>query len=114
MESYFYYLIYMQSFFHKHHQGGLSEGYKKYIAEKERQEDTYTEDGLALFRVQGTGPENMQSIQVEPVSSLLRFSSFPLINSTISGRILSHHSALHRLDVAEFFSMLIVFFLFLS
>lgn len=54
-----------------HHQGGLSEGYKKYIAENELPDDTYAEDGLALFRVQGSGPENMQSIQVEPVSFVL-------------------------------------------
>lgn len=51
-----------------HLQGGLSEGYKNYIAEKELPDDTYAEDGLALFRVQGSGPENMQSIQIEPVS----------------------------------------------
>lgn len=37
------------------------------IAEKEIADDTYTEDGIALFRVQGSGPENMQSIQVESV-----------------------------------------------
>ncbi|CAI9098426.1 OLC1v1035070C1 [Oldenlandia corymbosa var. corymbosa] len=54
--------------------GGLSDGYKKYIAEKELPDDTYTEDGLALFRVQGSGPENMQSIQVEPVASSLNSS----------------------------------------
>lgn len=51
--------------------GGLSEGYKKYIAEKEIPDDTYSEDGLALFRVQGSGPDNMQAIQVEPVASSL-------------------------------------------
>ncbi|GER52596.1 villin [Striga asiatica] len=51
--------------------GGLSNGYKNYIAEKELPDDTYTEDGLALFRIQGTGPENMQAIQVEPVASSL-------------------------------------------
>ncbi|KAL3535455.1 hypothetical protein ACH5RR_003916 [Cinchona calisaya] len=61
--------------------GGLSEGYKKYIAEKELQEDTYTEDGLALFRVQGTGPENMQSIQVEPVASSLNSSYCYILHS---------------------------------
>ncbi|KAL8152533.1 hypothetical protein V2J09_010293 [Rumex salicifolius] len=54
--------------------GGLSEGYKKSIAEKEIPDDTYTEDSLALFRVQGSGPENMQSIQVEPVASSLNSS----------------------------------------
>lgn len=53
------------------HQGGLSKGYKNYIAEKELPDDTYTEEGLALFRVQGSGPDNMQAIQVEPVSLVL-------------------------------------------
>ncbi|GFP82043.1 villin-4 [Phtheirospermum japonicum] len=54
--------------------GGLSNGYRNYIAEKELPDDTYTEDGLALFRSQGTGPENMQAIQVEPVASSLNSS----------------------------------------
>ncbi|KAM7473514.1 hypothetical protein LguiB_020757 [Lonicera macranthoides] len=54
--------------------GGLSDGYKKYIAENELPDDTYTEDGIALFRVQGTGPENMQAIQLEPVASSLNSS----------------------------------------
>ncbi|XP_059637389.1 villin-4-like isoform X2 [Cornus florida] len=54
--------------------GGLSDGYKKYIAEKELPDATYTEDGIALFRVQGSGPENMQAIQVEPVASSLNSS----------------------------------------
>ncbi|KAK6151424.1 hypothetical protein DH2020_014059 [Rehmannia glutinosa] len=49
--------------------GGLSKSYKNYIAEKELQDDTYSEDGLALFRVQGSGPENMQAIQVDPAGS---------------------------------------------
>lgn len=55
----------------KNYQGGLSDGYKKYIAEKELPDETYTKDGIALFRVQGSGPENMQSIQVEPVSAVI-------------------------------------------
>lgn len=63
------------------HQGGLSDGYKKHIAETELPDITYTEDGLALFRVQGSGPENMQAIQVEPVSPAYslpsNFLSFP-------------------------------------
>ncbi|KAG4929658.1 hypothetical protein JHK86_046619 [Glycine max] len=52
-------------------QGGLSDGYKNYIAEKEIPDETYNEDGVALFRIQGTGPDNMQAIQVEPVASSL-------------------------------------------
>ncbi|XP_004296465.1 PREDICTED: villin-4 isoform X2 [Fragaria vesca subsp. vesca] len=51
--------------------GGLSDGYKKYVAEKEVPDDTYQEDGVALFRVQGSGPDNMQAIQVEAVASSL-------------------------------------------
>ncbi|KAK4431974.1 Villin-4 [Sesamum alatum] len=61
--------------------GGLSKGYKKYIAEKELPDDTYSEDGLALFRVQGSGPENMQAIQVEPVASSLNSSYCYILHS---------------------------------
>ncbi|PHT48029.1 hypothetical protein CQW23_12237 [Capsicum baccatum] len=53
--------------------GGLSEGYKKHLIEKELADDTYKEDGIALFRVQGTGPDNMQSIQVEPIGRNSKF-----------------------------------------
>ncbi|KAI3956444.1 hypothetical protein MKX01_016857 [Papaver californicum] len=51
--------------------GGVSSGYKSYIAENGVADETYSEDGVALFRVQGSGPENMQAIQVEPVASSL-------------------------------------------
>jgi hypothetical protein len=51
-------------------QGGLSSGYKKFIAENGTNDDTYSEDGIALFRIQGSGPENMQAIQVDSVSSV--------------------------------------------
>ncbi|XP_022871797.1 villin-4-like, partial [Olea europaea var. sylvestris] len=61
--------------------GGLSEGYKNYIAEKELPDDTYTEDGLALFRLQGTGPDNMQAIQVEPVATSLNSSYCYILHS---------------------------------
>lgn len=61
--------------------GGLSEGYKKYIAEKEIPDDTYTEDGLALFRVQGSGPDNMQAIQVDAVPSSLNSSYCYILHS---------------------------------
>ncbi|CAI0427863.1 unnamed protein product [Linum tenue] len=54
--------------------GGLSAGYKKHIEDNELTDDTYSEDGSALFRIQGTGPENMQAIQVEPVASSLNSS----------------------------------------
>jgi gelsolin len=34
------------------------------------QDDTYSENGVALFRVQGSGPDNMQAIQVDMVLSV--------------------------------------------
>ena len=46
----------------------VSDAYKKYNTEKEVPDETHTVDGLALFQVQGSGPENMQAIQVETVS----------------------------------------------
>lgn len=48
-------------------QGGLSDGYKNHIEENQLPDETYKEDGVALFRVQGSGPDNMQAIQVDPV-----------------------------------------------
>ena len=73
------------------YQGGLSSSYKNYLAEKELPDDTYNDEALALFRVQGSGPENMQSIQVEPVSPVLHLLSpppFPIkcdVNSFLNG-----------------------------
>ncbi|XP_039034286.1 villin-4-like [Hibiscus syriacus] len=61
--------------------GGLSEGYKNYIVEKEIPDGTYTEDGLALFRVQGSGPDNMQAIQLEAVASSLNSSYCYILHS---------------------------------
>lgn len=60
-------------------QGGISSGYKSYLVEKELTDDTYSEDGIALFRVQGSGPENMQAIQVEPVC-LAQRNFYPFLN----------------------------------
>ncbi|XWS73278.1 hypothetical protein CRYUN_Cryun02cG0114200 [Craigia yunnanensis] len=61
--------------------GGLSDGYKNYIAEKEIPDGTYTEDGVALFRLQGSGPDNMQAIQVEAVTSSLNSSYCYILHS---------------------------------
>ncbi|KAJ8749772.1 hypothetical protein K2173_012323 [Erythroxylum novogranatense] len=54
--------------------GGLSKGYKKYISEKGIVDETYNEEKMALFRVQGTSSENMQAIQVDQVSASLNSS----------------------------------------
>ncbi|RIA04853.1 hypothetical protein BRARA_K00851 [Brassica rapa] len=64
--------------------GGIGSGYKKYIAEKEVDDDTYNENGLALFRIQGSGPENMQAIQVEPVASSLNSSYCYILHNDTS------------------------------
>lgn len=61
--------------------GGLSDGYKNYIAEKGIPDETYKEDGIALFRVQGTGPDNMQAIQVETAASSLNSSYCYILHS---------------------------------
>ncbi|KAI4381125.1 hypothetical protein MLD38_007233 [Melastoma candidum] len=54
--------------------GGVGDGYKNHVAQKEIQDETYKEDGIALFRVQGSGPENMQAIQVDAAASSLNSS----------------------------------------
>ncbi|XP_008220688.1 PREDICTED: villin-1 [Prunus mume] len=54
--------------------GGMSTRYKKFIAEKGIGDETYDESKTALFRVQGTSPNNMQAIQVDPVSGSLNSS----------------------------------------
>ncbi|KAH0935828.1 hypothetical protein HID58_012945 [Brassica napus] len=76
------FFVIMQSFIV--FKGGISSGYKKYIAEKEVDDDTYNENGLALFRIQGSGPENMQAIQVEPVASSLNSSYCYILHNDTS------------------------------
>ena len=61
--------------------GGVSDAYKSYIKEKEIPDDTYKEDGVALFRIQGSGPDNMQAIQVDPVASSLNSSYCYILHS---------------------------------
>lgn len=47
--------------------GGNSSGYKKRIEENDTVDETHNENLVALFRVQGTSPDNMQAIQVNQV-----------------------------------------------
>uniref|UniRef100_A0A0D3ALH6 HP domain-containing protein n=1 Tax=Brassica oleracea var. oleracea TaxID=109376 RepID=A0A0D3ALH6_BRAOL len=61
------FFVIMQSFIT--FKGGLSDAFKKYIVENEVPDSTYDAEGVALFRVQGSGPENMQAIQIEAVST---------------------------------------------
>ncbi|XP_042001332.1 villin-4-like [Salvia splendens] len=64
--------------------GGLSAGYKNSLAQKGLQDDTYSEEGVSFFRIQGTGPDNMQAIQVDPVCSSLNSSYCYILNSGAS------------------------------
>lgn len=52
-------------------QGGLSRRYKMSLVENENKVETSSESKTSLFRVQGTGPRNMQAIQVNLVSPFL-------------------------------------------
>ncbi|KAK7387220.1 hypothetical protein VNO78_27824 [Psophocarpus tetragonolobus] len=54
--------------------GGNSSGYRKFIEEKSILDETYNENLVALFRVQGTSPDNIQAIQVDQVSTSLNSS----------------------------------------
>ncbi|CAN7032428.1 unnamed protein product [Brassica oleracea var. botrytis] len=77
------FFVIMQSFIT--FKGGVSDAFKKYIAENEVPDNTYDKEGVALFRVQGSGPENMQAIQIEAVSTGLNSSHCYLLhgNSTV-------------------------------
>ncbi|XP_077238711.1 villin-like 1 [Tasmannia lanceolata] len=54
--------------------GGMSSGYKRFISENGIADETYDEHKTALFRVQGSSPDNMQAIQVDLVSGSLNSS----------------------------------------
>ncbi|XP_066345809.1 villin-4-like [Miscanthus floridulus] len=54
--------------------GGLSSGYKNFVVENDIVDDTYSEGGIALFRIQGSGSENMQALQVDTLASSLNSS----------------------------------------
>ncbi|CAN8301556.1 unnamed protein product [Cochlearia groenlandica] len=66
------FFVIMQSFIT--FKGGLSDAFKKHIAENEVPDTTYDAEGVALFRIQGSGPENMQAIQIDAVSTGLNSS----------------------------------------
>ncbi|KAI0512202.1 hypothetical protein KFK09_012840 [Dendrobium nobile] len=54
--------------------GGLSSGYKLFLSEQGIADEAFDKDIIALFRVQGSSPSNMQAIQVDPVSCSLNSS----------------------------------------
>ncbi|KAM0907641.1 hypothetical protein ACQ4PT_015983 [Festuca glaucescens] len=70
--------------------GGASTGYKKFVSENGIQDDTYSENGVGLFRVQGSGPDNMQAIQVDTVREIFNFAQDDMMTEDIF--ILDCHS----------------------
>ncbi|XP_059462286.1 villin-3 [Corylus avellana] len=51
--------------------GGLSSGYKKFIADKGLVDETYTADSVALIRISGTSVHNNKAMQVDTVATSL-------------------------------------------
>ncbi|XP_058723957.1 villin-3-like [Vicia villosa] len=51
--------------------GGLSSGYKQFVADKGLSDETYTEESTALIRISGTSIHNNKAVQVDAVPSSL-------------------------------------------
>ncbi|XP_062168173.1 villin-3 isoform X2 [Alnus glutinosa] len=51
--------------------GGLSSGYKKFIADKGLADETYTADSVALIQISGTSVHNNKAMQVDAVATSL-------------------------------------------
>ncbi|CAA3011222.1 villin-3-like [Olea europaea subsp. europaea] len=51
--------------------GGMSSGYKNYIADKGLNDETYTADSVALVRISGTSVHNNKAVQVDAVATSL-------------------------------------------
>lgn len=51
--------------------GGLSSGYKNYIADKGLNDETYSSDGVALIQISGTLPHNNKALQLDAVATSL-------------------------------------------
>ncbi|KAL2466043.1 Villin-2 [Abeliophyllum distichum] len=61
--------------------GGMSSGYKNYIADKGLNDETYTDDGVALVRISGTSVHNNKAIQVDAVATSLNSNECFLLQS---------------------------------
>ncbi|KAM0951019.1 putative villin headpiece, villin/Gelsolin, ADF-H/Gelsolin-like domain superfamily [Dioscorea sansibarensis] len=61
--------------------GGISSGYKKFIAEKNLNDETYTSDGIALIQISGTSVHNNKAVQVDPVATCLSSTDCFLLQS---------------------------------
>nr|XP_018632974.1 villin-2 isoform X2 [Nicotiana tomentosiformis] len=61
--------------------GGLSSGYKSYIADKGLNDETYTADSVALIRLSGTSVHNNKAVQVDAVATSLNSNECFLLQS---------------------------------
>ncbi|XP_006350184.1 villin-2 [Solanum tuberosum] len=61
--------------------GGLSSGYKNYIADKGLNDETYTADSVALIRLSGTSVHNNKAVHVDAVPSSLNSNECFLLQS---------------------------------
>ncbi|XP_060177339.1 villin-2-like [Lycium barbarum] len=61
--------------------GGLSSGYKNYIADKGLNDETYTADSVALIRLSGTSVHNNKAVQVDAVATSLNSNECFLLQS---------------------------------
>ncbi|KAB1200164.1 Villin-2 [Morella rubra] len=61
--------------------GGLSSGYKKFIAEKGLTDETYMADSVALIRISGTSVHNNTAVQVDAVATSLSSTECFLLQS---------------------------------
>ncbi|XP_010269772.1 PREDICTED: villin-2 [Nelumbo nucifera] len=61
--------------------GGVSSGYKKFIADKNLTDETYTADGIALIRICGTSVHNDKAVQVDAVATSLSSNDCFLLQS---------------------------------
>ncbi|KAG8367888.1 hypothetical protein BUALT_Bualt16G0119400 [Buddleja alternifolia] len=64
--------------------GGMSSGYKNYIADKGLNDETYTADGVALICISGTSLHNNKAVQVEAVAKSLNSNECYLVQSGTS------------------------------
>ncbi|KAF8395818.1 hypothetical protein HHK36_019772 [Tetracentron sinense] len=61
--------------------GGISSGYKKFIADKGLNDETYTADSVALIRISGTSVHNNKAVQVDAVATSLSSNDCFLLQS---------------------------------
>ncbi|XP_073148631.1 villin-3-like [Henckelia pumila] len=80
--------------------GGMSSAYKNYIADKGLNDETYTTDGVALFRISGTSLHNNTVIQVEAVATSLNSNECFLLQSGSS--LFSWHGSQSTFEQQQF------------